>query len=195
MLIDGTKWKLWFKFHTTDSNIDWTVIWNNKELWNPMKSIIFSAWLKRESHSSGASVHTSQIRPQWGNASRLTPGGWGARSKPTVWLPRLCADRLCSPASTFIFCRCWEFKASCPTQGSVSGMESVIAFLDSVQKLHIHRETQRNKLLRHSNKLQACLHPPQCPELCDEQEMCKSLTDSLKSFYTNPHFSAFKVIP
>ena len=57
---------------------------NNNELWNPMKSIIFSAWLKRESHSSGASVHTSQIRPQRGNVPRLTPGGWGARSNHSL---------------------------------------------------------------------------------------------------------------
>lgn len=77
----------------------------------------------------------------------------------------------------------------------VSGMESVITFLDSIQKLHIPRKTQRNKLLRHSNNLQARLHPPQCPELCDEQDTCTSLTDYPKSLYTNPHFSAFKVIP
>ena len=118
---------------------------------------------------------------------------WGFFISWTLYYTFFCI--LLVGASIFILCRCWEFKASCPTQGTVSGMESVITFLDSIQKLHIPRKTQRNKLLRHSNNLQAHLHPPQCPELCDEQDTCTLLTDYLKSLYTNPHFSAFKVIP
>jgi len=98
-----------------------------------------------------------------------------------VWTPLLYGFH-------FYFMQLLRVQSQPPTQGRMPGMESVMALLDSIRKLHNKKEIQRKSKrfketssLRHGSKLCACSYSQGAQSCVMYDNTCKSLTDYAES--------------
>lgn len=87
----------------------------------------------------------SQIRPQWGNASGSRPGAGEPALNPQSG-PKAVRRPPCSPASTFIFCRCWAFSSQLPHTGiEWDGISNCLSWFSS-EAPHPQRDSKKQAI-------------------------------------------------